>query len=332
MIIIPNTDSKIWNIEDRTADIIDLMVKKKRVMIDLHNEGPCGETLGLYHLLDKLCKKFDYAKKNITIYTCNLLEKHSEYHIVKRISINHMHMPETQKFVIDNQQHLFVKTFNSQFKKFGMFIGRCNHLRLRMASRMHCRYKDQTMLTFHYDRYIDLHREHLGFDNLLQIDHHDQDLNDAIELIKQSPLKIKDAEEAWPISVPDVFNIAKLYHQFFLEIVCETYFTGNTFYPTEKIWRPLALKTPFIIQGPKDYYNNLRRLGFQTFQQWWDEGFGEDPYDCQVESIFHIIKKINNMTMDELKQMHSEMKSTLEHNHNLLMSFNPNTFKEKFHE
>jgi hypothetical protein len=190
----------------------------------------------------------------------------------------------------------------------------------------------QTQMTFYYDRFNDLHREHLGFDDLLKIAHTESDLDCAIALIKDSPIRIKDAEEIWPILVPTHMNIAKLYHTFFVEIVCETYFTGNTFYPTEKIWRPLALKTPFIIQGPRDYYNNLRRLGFQTFHQWWDEGFGEDPYDCQVESIFHVVKKINNMTLDELRQMHNEMKPTLEHNYNLLMSLDPIKFKEIFHE
>lgn len=329
MIILPNIDSKIWNIEDRTADIIDLMVHKKPVDISLNGEGPCCETLGLYHLLDKLCEKFRYAKSDVTIVTCNQLEHHDQYLIVK---MSPLYIPETQKFVTDNQKIFLDKTFDNQFKKFGMFIGRSNHLRLQMASRMYCNYKDQTMLTFYYDRYSDFHREHLGFDDLLKIGHYDQDLDNAIELIKQSPLKIKDAEESWPILVPTHMNIAKLYHQIFLEIVCETYFTGNTFYPTEKIWRPLALKTPFIIQGPRDYYNNLRRLGFRTFHQWWDEGFGEDPYDCQAESIFHVIEKINNMTQDELQQIHNEMKPTLEHNYNLLMSLDPKKFKEIFHE
>jgi hypothetical protein len=92
------------------------------------------------------------------------------------------------------------------------------------------------------------------------------------------------------------------------------------------------MRTPFIVHGPQNFLPRLRKLGFKTFHQWWDEGFGEDPYDCQVQSIFHVVKQINNMTLDELQQMHNEMKPTLEHNYNLLMSLDPKTFKEIFHE
>jgi hypothetical protein len=329
MIVLPNIDSKIWNIEDRTADIVELMTQQKAVDISLNGEGPCCETLGLYYLLDKLCEKFSYNKKNITIHTCNQLEKHSEYCIVK---IPPLYIYETQKFVIDNQQLFSTKTFDTQFKKFGMFIGRSNSIRLRMASHMFDQYISQTALTFHYDYNKTYHRDHLGFDDMLKVPHTHKELECALKLVKASPIMIQDIEESYPMLSPAHLNIAKIYHTFFVEIVCETYFTGNTFYPTEKIWRPLALKTPFIIQGPRDYYNNLRRLGFQTFHQWWDEGFGEDPYDCQVESIFHVVKKINNMTLDELQQMHNEMKPTLEHNYNLLMSLDPRMFKEIFHE
>lgn len=329
MIVMPNIDSKIWDIELRAVDICYAMMHSQSIDISLNAEGPCCRTLGLYDMLDRLCEKFQYPKSNITILTCNQLETHSEYRIKK---MPPLYIPETQKFIQDNQHYFLSKTFNNDFKKFGIFVGRSNHLRLQIAANIYSKYRDQTALTFHYDCNKTFHRDHLGFDDLLKWPHSDRDIDNAVDLIKNSPVLVQDVEESYPMLSPAHLNIAKIYHTFFVEIVCETYFTGNTFYPTEKIWRPIALKTPFIVQGPKDYYNNLRRVGFRTFHQWWDEGFGEDPYDCHAESIFQIIDKINRMTLGELQKMHDEMKPVLEHNYNLLMTLNPTKFKELFHE
>jgi hypothetical protein len=327
MITIPNIDSKIWNIEDKTAEIIFSMLHDPAVNISLNFEGPCAETLGLYSLLDKLCTKFNYNKNSITIDTCNQIETHSDYRIKK---IPPLYISETQKFVKDNQQYFLEKTFNSEFKHFGLFIGRSNCLRLYMAASLFGQYHDQTVLTFHYDCKKTYHGDHLKFDELLKIPHTDQDLDRVLHLIKSSPIKLDAVEESYPMLSPAHLNISKTYHTFFVEIVCETYFTGNSFYPTEKIWRPITLKTPFIIQGSSNYYNNLRRIGFRTFHQWWDEGFGKDPYDCQPNAVLAIIKQLSLMSTSELQSMYEDMRPTLEHNYNVFMELEPKQFTELF--
>lgn len=329
MIDLPNIDGKIWNLEYKTAEIISMMLQQQPFEIHVRREGPCAESLGLYHLLDELCSRFNFDKKNITIVTSNQIEKHKEYNIKK---LPPLYVPATQNYIKKNQHDFKNKTFDQNFKSFGLLIGRSNAIRLELASKVFNQYKDKTALTFHYDWKNDYHREHLGFDNLMLSPHTDSDLDCVLDLIKASPIVSQEIQEVYPFPSPAHFNISKIYHTFFVEIVCETYYSGNSFYPTEKIWRPLALKTPFIVQGPRNYYKNLHRMGFKTFDQWWDEGFDEDSYDCHNQAILEILKNLSKLSVQELKKMHDEMQEILDHNYHVFMNFQDHQFQKIFNE
>ena len=70
-------------------------------------------------------------------------------------------------------------------------------------------------------------------------------------------------------------NISLLqhYNRFAVEIVCETYTVGNTFFPSEKTIRPLMAAKPIIVYGPRYYLARLRQAGFRTYNEIWDESY-----------------------------------------------------------
>jgi hypothetical protein len=325
MITIPNADRKIWDIEQRTAEIAIEMASNNPIVIQLNAEGPCAETLGLYTLLDDLCKKFNFDKRQISIETCNQVEFHDEYQIKK---IPPLYIHQTQQMLGRNQSSFQTKTFDADFKTFGLFVSRSNYLRLWMTSVLYNQHSAKSLITFHYNNQVDFHRPHLGFDQLMQMSPDTELIDQVIDLIKNSPLTLEDNVETYPICSSSHLNIAKVYHKFFVEIVCETYYTGNTFYPTEKIWRPLVLRTPFIIQGPTNYYNNLRKLGFKTFHEYWDEGFGEDPYDYQVKVILETVQRLSKLSNQELNDMYNSMQPILDYNYKHFMNLTVNDFKK----
>lgn len=106
-------------------------------------------------------------------------------------------------------------------------------------------------------------------------------------------------------------NISKVYNTFFVDVVCETFSEGRTFFPTEKIWRPIICKTPFIVQGPVNYLHNLKQLGFKTFNDWWDESYDEDGGLTAIETIK---RNINMLSTRDVAHMYTEMQDILEHN------------------
>ena len=325
MISLPNIDGLIWNLEYRILDILDEYQRTGQVDFTLNQEGPCAEAIGLYSLLDYMSAKFGIDKAQVKIHTCNQVEQHPEYTIVKYPPL---YIDETNQFYRDNQQHFLPKTFDDNFKTFGLFVGRSNWVRLWLASELYNIYRTQTLLTFHYDRDVDFHRPHLGMDDLINHNADWSSIARAKNLIENCPIKIDDLIPEYPMISPEHLNIAKVYNNFFCEIVCETYFSGRSFYPTEKIWRPIMLKTPFIVHGPQGYLDNLRRLGFQTFDQWWPEGYSEDPPEYQVVEIVELFKMLSNKSADQLATMYAEMQPVLEHNLSTLQRLTPRDFQQ----
>lgn len=72
-------------------------------------------------------------------------------------------------------------------------------------------------------------------------------------------------------------NMLNWYNGFDVELVCETFVRGNTYFPTEKTTRPIAGGKPMLVYGPKDYLARLRDQGFKTWADCWDESY--DQYE-----------------------------------------------------
>jgi hypothetical protein len=324
MIKIPTIDSKICHANQTWKDLIDVFCSNpSTIEISMNGEGPCLTTVGLYEILDILCDKFSYPKHCINIITANMLEFHNEYQIVKQ------HQAYELLAVQDMPVMSYSKQFNTEFKHFGSFIGHANKHRLQIASFLWNNFKDQTLQTFHCKITDDYHREFLGIEDLLHSGVGPAEIRSALDLIIAAPLVIDDVMSS-PILFPSSLNIAKVYTNFFVEVVNLTYFTGNTFYVDEKIWRPIAMRTPFIVQGPKDTIRNLRKLGFKTFDQWWDEGYSEDIELCQNQGIKDVIKTLSLKTTHQLYKMYLEMQPILEHNNTCLKNLKQKDFQRIF--
>jgi|LakMenE18May11ns_1017448.scaffolds.fasta_scaffold9853118_2 hypothetical protein len=303
-ITVINSDSKIWNLDEV---VWQLASSTEELCVDLNFEGPCIKSLGLYDLLRKS------NAQGITLKTANALEFNWP---------NIDYSPPIQ-FVTDVTAHTTNLAKNKNLKKFGMFIGRSNIPRLLIASQV---YKLDSIFTFHYSPKIDFHRDNLGLEQLLER-YGKQYFYDACNLVMASPIEL-DSSISYPIARGQHLNSLLLdqYNDFFVEIACESYFTGKTFFPTEKTWRAITMRTPFIIQGPQNYLKNLKLLGFKTFDRWWDEGYSEDPADYQPLEILKVIEYLNTKTLDEIYNMYLEMHDILEHNYQTLQSLKTEDF------
>ena len=84
----------------------------------------------------------------------------------------------------------------------------------------------------------------------------------------------------------------------------------------------MATKTPFIIQGSQYILRRLKHLGFQTFDQWWDEGYDEDPYLYSQNEIKKVLNYIAGLSIDDMNKMYANMQPVLEHNYQRLLTLN----------
>jgi hypothetical protein len=104
----------------------------------------------------------------------------------------------------------------------------------------------------------------------------------------------------------------------FLHVVTETCFWDKKFHLTEKIFKPIVAKQPFLLIGCAQNLKYLRSYGFKTFDKWWDESYDEieDPIE-RLNAVVAVIKKICSYENRYLESMLYEMQEVLEFNFNL---------------
>lgn len=98
-------------------------------------------------------------------------------------------------------------------------------------------------------------------------------------------------------------------------VVSETIFYDEKLHLTEKIFKPIACRRPFIIVGAVNNLEYLRSYGFQTFDQWIDESYDKEPDpDKRITMIVTELAKLSKLNQNQLRDMHQEMKPVLEYN------------------
>ena len=100
-------------------------------------------------------------------------------------------------------------------------------------------------------------------------------------------------------------------------IVTETVFYDHKLHLTEKIFKPIVSKRPFILVGAPGNLAYLKSYGFKTFDQWIDESYDNelDP-DKRISLITEQIEKLCSMSNAQLNDMYADVKSTVEYNFN----------------
>ena len=304
---IVTSDGKIWNTPQTYASIIHASYQGP-VELDLLTEGPCCQTSGIDSMLDEIVTQFNFDPSLYTIVTANQLP--SSKYKERRVSWAELSMSV-------DLAHSYQPTKSTLESRFGIFIGRSNWQRLGLASHLWQHHKDQTTLTFHYDPENDYHRNNFGLEEL--VTRHRDSWNDVYNFVHQLPITID--KQNYPILWNEqAFQLGDQYQKLFCEIVCETYFSGKTFFVTEKTFRCIVNRRPFIVQGPKWYLRNLQALGFKTFSKWWDEGYDEDPSDSRYKTLCYNIDTIAKESDKNINSWYQEMQPILEHNIKVLQN------------
>jgi hypothetical protein len=149
-----------------------------------------------------------------------------------------------------------------------------------------------------------------------------KELSSVTEFIKYCPIVLGEGFINYTIGPPTHYNIIHQYKNIFADLVVETYVSGTSFFPTEKTLRPIIARTPFIIMGPAGYLGNLKRMGFKTFNNWWDESYDNYSDYNRLRQIKLVLENIFKLNNDDLHSLLLNMQDTLEYNRNHLQKIN----------
>lgn len=208
-------------------------------------------------------------------------------------------------------------------KKFMLFVGNHRWPRFILAEFIHRHHLRDSYLTY-WQKFFPLDdlKAHMP---IKTIEHFKAQLPiyvDSKELIERHHFGY--------VNYTDTNALEEFYHRAFLDIVCETWHLGDTFLPTEKIARPLALKNPFIVYGPKHFMKNLRRLGFKTFGNYWSEDYDECEGAERINMMKSQIDLLSGKSKDELQKLLDDMESVLDHNRDVYQNIKLDSINTEF--
>lgn len=300
--IIP-ADYFIWNYDA----LLEFLVNNQNNDIIIHSneEGCCLTSVGLYKTLDL----FEF--NSVEIQTTNIVETHEKYKVVI--------IPRAFKFFEAKVEYNEYHCWNDSHV-FGGLYNRAIWHRIGLASHLLTNHNDISLVNFRSDPHDQDQRSLFELQKLFEFD-----VNSAKNFITLTDCLPKQLEQndgytVGATTTQHTDQLKEFYVDFLIDIVAETFTTGRCFFPTEKTVRPMLLKKPFIVMGPKCFLIHLRQMGFKTFYEFWDEdydGYGEKD---RYLKILELIDSIANKSQSELREMYNNMQSILEHNHTLLMT------------
>lgn len=133
------------------------------------------------------------------------------------------------------------------------------------------------------------------------------------------PLRIDNAG-AIPNGSQTLGPVAELMESF-LHVVTETCYWDNKTHLTEKIFKPIVARQPFVLLGCANNLRYLQSYGFKTFDAWWDESYDsiEDPIE-RLQAVVKIINEICSMSNEDLTAMLRAMQHVIDYNYNRFYS------------
>ena len=307
------TDGFIWNYDE----LLKFLIENQKTPIKIHtnSEGACLTSAGLYQLLDA------FSFKSVNITTSNAIEAHDQYQIEIYLPYKFLKIPNNIDYA---QFHMW-----NANKVFGVIYNRPSWARIGLAGYLGLNFENKTALNFRANPHDIDSRKFFDIQQLFEID--PVSANDFLKIIDKFPCQFEtvDGYTTGASTQEHTDQLTKFYKDFLIDIVVETFVTGQTFSPTEKTVRPMLLKKPFIIFGPRNYLYYLHQLGFKTFHtptmDFWSEDY--DGYDGQERyiKILLLIDELAKKSREELQELYQAMQPILDHNYNLLQTQSYNT-------
>lgn len=119
------------------------------------------------------------------------------------------------------------------------------------------------------------------------------------------------------------FEVTKqLYENTYFSLVSETFFFDNdAVFFTEKTFKPIAFKHPFILISSPLQLDSLRELGYKTFHPFINESYDTELDDTKrLKLILKEVERLVNLTQNELFEFIDNVVPIVEHNYKVLLS------------
>lgn len=196
-------------------------------------------------------------------------------------------------------------------------------------------YNKSSIISWYYTNSIDDIKDNYWFD-IAQWKNYAQLSRDSDMLAMTAPHIIDlnfprvsvDKNSLWFIPTEEFFcagSVAVPFHAYkscFCAIVTESNYAHPLPTFSEKTINAVKAKVPFIVVSSAGTLAYLKKLGFKTFDKFWDESYDNEPnHETRLQQIIALIEDIDTWDLDKMKSLRHHMKDILDFNYNLLFTF-----------
>jgi hypothetical protein len=281
-----------WNNPTQFQQQLNQHPPGEPLLLDLRGEGPSLSALGITKSINAWLLARNQTPDTVQLLGWSNPVEFVPYQRVKCSKISHFF------FMVQNYWQHTEPTLEQQLEyqqPFGLFVGRITLSRAAILYQAHGPNLFASMMNhvqpFPWKREIgDVQNlENISdwlslYDQARMFAWYDQRIVNSVD-----DKSVRD-QFATPTSYAETnTSLLQHYHNFAVEIVCETYTLGNTFFPTEKTIRPIMAAKPVLVYAPRYYLARLRSMGFQTYHSIWDESYdlyeGADRWRLMQQSM-----------------------------------------------
>jgi|APGre2960657404_1045060.scaffolds.fasta_scaffold00282_3 hypothetical protein len=293
----------------------DLKKINATIIINYSHEGHLND-----FFITEILKTISY-KKIIFLYNDYLNDyKKFESKNVKFIKVNYYLNRSSRYFqtnFIDNNVNELLDYSKKEYY-FLSFNQYPHHHRVKLISELHKKnIIDKFLISYNPKFYEVLGGARYDFENQLKDLGYIDDYNFFISL----PEKKVDFDTNFQISGYGFEDVA-VYKKSAISLISDTIFFKRQGFISEKVFKPIMYLQPFIIAGPPYYLQELRNMGFKTFDGFIDESYDAELDDkIRLDKIIKELQRICEIPFEELKKTLNEIEDILLFNQMKLLSF-----------
>lgn len=167
--------------------------------------------------------------------------------------------------------------------------------------------------------------------NLTMLNMLEMNYGDLDTIQNMLPLKFDNIDDVTEMIHDYDRKLTYWYDHSLVSLVTETNYNIDHISTTEKTFKPIRYKHPFIMVGSAHSLKYLRNGGYKTFGEFWDEGYDSiDNPDFRMIAIGRICKEISEWSEAQKKEFYDKTRPIVEHNYNLLRERWPNNMPNRF--
>jgi hypothetical protein len=277
--------------------------------------------LNTSELHNYFCELHNYSKKNINIYAATTWERHLQKNILSDNDLR------TRKYEVKVKQKKYI-CWNRVLRWHRYLIvgllSKYNLLDEGYVSFFPNGSHHPTLLNSHIDDSF-LHGCKLALNNAKLFEIIEKEMN---TLSHKLPLKV-NIEMINNKNFID-HNDVEYFENSYYSLVTETFYfpkkqwqtmDESGIFFTEKIFKPIAFKHPFILASRPHSLKWLKHIGYKTFHPFINESYDNIESDSErLLAIIHEVKRLNRQSNSEWIEWQQNVKSILDYNIEILLN------------